>query len=185
MHGDLEPDAPEAMVVYESVFGDARAIAQAVADGLSSGVRTRVVAAADAPREIGPEVRLLVVGAPNHAFGLPRPSTRQSAVEQHGASIADTRTGMREWLESVRNRRSGLTAVAFDTRSSTHRVLTRMDHAARTEEQLLTALGAHVVAPAEHFFVSDVQGPLVDGEQQRARRWGQSLVELVADIARS
>jgi hypothetical protein len=136
-----------ALVVYESVFGDARTIAHAIADGLSVFVPADVVAAADAPAEMGPDVGLLVVGGPNHAFGMPRPSTRENAVEQYGADIPDTRTGLHEWLEAVRVPRSRLAAAAFDTRGSGHPVLTRMDHSARTEEKLLGKLGAEVVAP--------------------------------------
>jgi hypothetical protein len=168
-----------ALVVYESVFGDARTIAHAIADGLSAFVPADVVAAADAPAEMGPDVGLLVVGGPNHAFGMPRPSTRENAVEQYGADIPDTRTGLHEWLEAVRVPRSRLAAAAFDTRGSGHPVLTRMDHSARTEEKLLGKLGAEVVAAAEHFAVADTKGPLVDGEEDRARRWGRTLAELV------
>ncbi|GAA4714471.1 flavodoxin family protein [Pseudonocardia yuanmonensis] len=167
-----------ALVVYESVFGDARAIAYAIADGLSASLAADVLAAAEAPAEIGADVGLLVVGGPNHAFGMPRPSTREGAVTQHGAVIADTTTGLHEWLQSVRVPRTGLAAAAFDTRSSGHRMLVKMDHAARTEEKLLGKLGARIVAPAAHFFVADTTGPLVDGEEDRARTWGRSLVGL-------
>src|SRR3954454_10569331 len=90
-----------AVVVYESVFGDAETIARAVADGLREHLDTEVVAARDAPDELAPDVRLLVVGGPNHALGMPRPATREGAVKQHGAEIADTTTGLREWLEAV------------------------------------------------------------------------------------
>jgi hypothetical protein len=101
-------------------------------------------------------------------------------VEQHGAEVPDPAHGLREWLQSVRLVGIGLSSAAFDTRSSAHRMLVTLDHAARTEERLLAALGARVVVPAEHFFVTDVQGPLVDGEQERARRWGGTLGQLVA-----
>jgi len=168
-----------ALVVYESVFGDARAIAYAIAEGLSAALPGDVVAAAEAPAEIGPDVGLLVVGGPNHAFGMPRPSTRESAVEQYGADIPDTATGLHEWLESVRVP-GGVPAAAFDTRGSGHPVLTKMDCAARSEEKLLTKLGANIVAPAEHFFVVDTKGPLVEGEEDRARAWGRTLAGLVA-----
>ena len=47
------------LVVYESVFGDARTIAAAIAAGLSTAVPTDVVAAADAPAELGPDVTVL------------------------------------------------------------------------------------------------------------------------------
>src|SRR3954454_21089724 len=90
-----------ALVVYESVFGDARTIAHAIAEGLSAALPADVVAAAQAPTEIGPDVGLLVVGGPNHAFGMPRPSTREGAVKQYGADIADTGTGLHEWLEAL------------------------------------------------------------------------------------
>lgn len=169
-----------ALVVYESVFGDARAIAHAIADGLSASVPADVTAAADAPAVIATDLDLLVVGGPNHGFGMPRPSSRRSAAEQHGAAVPDPLSGLHEWLETVQFSGSRLAAAAFDTRGSGHPVLTRMDHAARTEEKLLRRLGADVIAPAEHFFVADTKGPLVEGEEDRARRWGQTLAELVA-----
>ncbi len=169
-----------ALVVYESVFGDARTIASAIADGLSTSIPADVVAATDAPAVIGPDIGLLVVGGPNHAFGMPRPATRQGAVKQYGADIPDTRIGLHEWLEKVHVSGGGISAAAFDTRGSDHPMLSRMDHAARTEEKLLHRAGAQVVAPAEHFFVADAKGPLVEGEEDRARRWGRTLAELVA-----
>ena len=169
-----------AVVVYESLFGDARTIAQAIADGLSPSFPVDVLPATDAPAEIGPDVGLLVVGGPNHALGMPRPSTREGAVKQFGADIPDTGAGLHEWLEAVRMPDRGIPAAAFDTRGSGHPMLSRMDHAARTEEKLLGKLGARVVAPAEHFYVADTKGPLVAGEEDRARRWGRSLAELVA-----
>jgi hypothetical protein len=169
-----------ALVVYESLFGDARTIAQAIADGLSAHVPVDVVAAAEAPTEIDPDVRLLVVGVPNHALSMPRQSTREGAVKQYGAQIADTSRGLKEWLNVVRIAGSGTLAAAFDTRSDHPKLLMKMDHAARTEEKLLRALGLTLVAPAEHFFVTDARGPLVDGEEDHARRWGAALAESVA-----
>jgi hypothetical protein len=172
-----------ALVVYESVFGDACSIAHAVAAGLSASVPTDVLAAAGGPVQIDPDVALLVVGGPTHAFGMPRPSTREGAVKQYGADIRDTSTGLHEWLETVRLPAAGLWAAAFDTRGSGHPMIARLDHAARTEEKLLGKLGATVIAPAEHFFVADTKGPLVEGEENRARLWGQALADLV--VARS
>ncbi|TFV86725.1 hypothetical protein E4P40_12450 [Blastococcus sp. CT_GayMR20] len=55
-----------------------------------------------------------------------------------------------------------------------------MDHAAKTEEKLLGGLGVTLAATAEHFVVVDATGPLMDGAEDRARRWGQGLGELVA-----
>jgi len=168
-----------ALVVYESVFGDAATIGRAIADGLSTRLPADAVPVADAPAEVGPDVRLLVVGGPTHAFGMPRPATRQGAVREHGAEISDTSVGLHEWLDTVRLA-SKANAAAFDTRMDHPKLITKLDHAARTEEKLLRGLGATLVAPAQHFVVTDTTGPLADGEEERARSWGQALGEIVA-----
>jgi hypothetical protein len=167
-----------ALVVFESLFGDAEAIAHAVAEGLSPTIPADVVAAADAPAEVPGDVRLLVVGGPNHAMSMPRQSTREGAVKQYGAEIADTTTGLHEWLERAQVS-GGVSAAAFDTRMDHPKLITKMDHAAKTEEKLLHRLGATLAAPAEHFLVVDAKGPLAHGEEDRARLWGQALAEIV------
>jgi len=169
-----------ALVVYESMFGNARTIARAIADGLTGSLPTHVIAAGDAPAALGPDVGLLVVGGPTHMLGMPRPSSREGAVKQYGAEMTDTGTGLHEWLEEVRLLDGSVAAAAFDTRSNAHPLLAKMDHASRTEEKLLEKLGADVVTPAEHFYVGDAKGPLADGEVDRARRWGQTLARRVA-----
>ena len=167
-----------AVVVYESVFGDAAQIARAVAEGLSSHLDVDVVAAKEAPRQLGSDVRLLVVGGPNHAMGMPRPATREGAVKGQGAEIADTTTGLHEWLDAAQAV-GHVAGAAFDTRMDHPKLVTKLDHASRTEEKLLRKLGATLAVPAEHFTVVDAKGPLVDGEEDRARRWGQALAEIV------
>jgi hypothetical protein len=37
-----------------------------------------------------------------------------------------------------------------------------------------------VIADPESFFVEDSEGPLAEGELDRARAWGASLVDLVS-----
>ena len=167
-----------AVVVYESLFGDAEKIARAVAEGLSGSLDVEVIAAKDAPPELGPDVRLLVVGGPNHALSMPRPATREGAVKQHGAQIPDTTTGLHEWLGAV-GVRGRIAAAAFDTRMDHPKIVTKLDHAARTEEKLLHQLGATLAAPAEHFHVLDAKGPLAEGEEDRARQWGQAIAGIV------
>ena len=167
-----------AVVVYESVFGDAEKIARAIAEGLSSHLDVDVVAAKDAPHRLGSAGRLLVGGGPTPAMGMPKPATREGAVKQYGAEIADTRTGLHEWLEEVQAA-GPLSAAAFDTRMDHPKLVTKLDHASKTEEKLLHRLGATLAAPAEHFHVVDTKGPLADGEEDRARLWGQAIAEIV------
>jgi len=168
-----------ALVVYESVFGDTEQIAMAIAEGLATRLPVDVVPARDAPPQVPSDVRLLVVGGPTHAFGMPKEATREGAVQQYGAEIADTRSGLHEWLDAAQLA-PHLNAAAFDTRMDHPKLITKLDHAARTEEKLLRGLGATLAAPAEHFVVVDAKGPLAQGEEDRARQWGKALGELVA-----
>ena len=99
-----------ALVVYESLFGDARAIAQAVADGVSAHFPADVVGASDAPPVLDPDVLLLVVGGPNHKTHMPTQATRQQAMDSSGAEVDIPTLGLHEWLETVqtgRRRRRG------------------------------------------------------------------------------
>jgi hypothetical protein len=168
-----------ALVVYESLFGDGRRVAAAIADGLSELGPVEVVPAAEAPLEIGADVALLVVGGPNHMFGMPSPRSRDAAVKQYGADVADPSTGLHEWLEAVLLG-GPLAAAAYDTRGADHPLISRLDHASRTERKLLGRTGAELVAPAEHFLVAGPKGPLVEGEEERARAWGRTLAQAVA-----
>jgi hypothetical protein len=172
-----------ALVVYESVFGDAEAIARAIAAGLAGHLPVDVVAAREAPTDVGADVALLVVGGPTHAFGMPKPATREGAVKQYGAHLDDTAAGLHEWLDTA-HLRPGLSAAAFDTRMDHPKLITKLDHASKTEQKLLKAHGATLVAPAEHFVVVDAKGPLADGEEDRARQWGRALAEVVAADSR-
>ena len=75
--GDLPMSA---LVVFESIYGNTKLVAEAVAHGLSESIEVEVLEVGSAPLHLAPEVALLVVGAPTHAFGLSRPNTRHDAV---------------------------------------------------------------------------------------------------------
>ncbi|TMR93640.1 hypothetical protein [Nonomuraea basaltis] len=47
--------------------------------------------------------------------------------------------------------------------------------ATRGVAKRLRRLGIRAVAPAESFYVTETQGPLVEGELERARQWGERL----------
>ncbi len=70
-----------AVVIYESMFGNTRSIAKAVSIGLTDLLETSVIRAADVRREDLADTGLLVIGAPTHVRGLPRPSTRPGTPE--------------------------------------------------------------------------------------------------------
>jgi hypothetical protein len=161
-----------ALVVVESMFGNTKDIAAAVADGLGDTADVDLIEVNDAPSELDPDVRMLVVGGPTHAFGMSRPATRQDATRQAGRDPATAGIGIREWLERLEpGPQPGVTA-SFDTRIASPRV---PGSAARAAQKRLKKLGFRPAMPAESFYVSGTPGPLVDGELERARRWGALL----------
>ena len=164
-----------ALVVYESMFGNTRTIAQAVADGVSSAMDTELVEVGDAPTRIPNDVSLLVVGGPTHAFGLSRGRTREDAARQAGHRVISATKGLREWLSEVHGR-PGLAAVTFDTRIERPRV---PGSAARAAERKLRRGGFTIAVPARSFYVTGTTGPLSDGEADRARRWGEGIARRV------
>src|SRR6188472_2874693 len=93
---ELKGQAMSALVVVESMWGNTRAVAEAVARGL--GEEVEVVEVQDAPTPLPDNVDLLVVGGPTHAFAMSRSTTRHDAVER-GARGADEAHGIREWLD--------------------------------------------------------------------------------------
>jgi hypothetical protein len=170
-----------AMVVYESMFGNTRTIAEAVGVGLSGRFLTDVVEVGVAPG-IPETVGLLVVGGPTHAFGLTRSGTREDAAKQADGRLVSSGIGLREWLLAVQGVRPGLLVATFDTRIDRPRV---PGSAARGAEKRLRRMGAHVVVRAESFYVSGTKGPLVGGEAERARRWAEHVSRQATTIAES
>ena len=81
----------KALVVYESMFGNTRHIAEAIAEGLRPSITTELVRARDAGDIDLDDVRLVVVGAPTHEHGLSREHTRdQRCSTQAGTPIASS-----------------------------------------------------------------------------------------------
>jgi hypothetical protein len=163
-----------AVVVYESMFGNTQQIAQAIGKGLATRLEVKVVEVGDAALAAA-EADLLVVGGPTHAFGMSRPATRQSAVQQgggHGYEVSGG-GGIREWLAAQSKVEPQRLATAFDTRLGKPRWLT--GSAARGAAGHLRRLGYRLIAPPESFYVTGTPGPLRDGELDRARQWGERL----------
>lgn len=159
------------LVVYESMWGNTRAVAEAVAEHL--GDEVTLVDVTDAPARLPADVDLLVVGGPTHAFSMSRASTRRDAVGK-GATTDHVERGIREWLDDVVA--TGPVDVAtFDTRVGSVRHLPGSAARAAGRNVRRHHLG-HLVDTAS-FYVEDMAGPLSDGELDRARAWGASLAE--------
>jgi hypothetical protein len=168
-----------AMIIYESVYGNTRAIAEAIADGLAGG---EVVPVHEAAKRAA-DADLLVVGGPTHMHGLTTSRSRQMAVaaaEEDGVAhvepSAAEEPGLRRWLRDL-DRSDGALAASFDTRLDKSPWLTGV--ASRGIARRLERHGYKILG-SESFLVKDSEGPLEDGELDRARGWGAQLAKSLA-----
>ena len=165
-----------AVVVYESLWGNTAAVARAVADGI--GPQTRCLTTDEAAPDVIAEADLIVAGAPVLGFRLGGDQMRAAIArdEANAPKPPDlSHPSLRSWLEQLPHG-SGQSA-AFETRiwwsprGATGDIETRLERA-----------GYPPIAKAQKFVVADKYGPLREGELERAHQWGQELAA-VANLA--
>lgn len=173
-----------AVIIYESMYGNTRQIAEAIASGFAPDDQVRIVPVVD----IDPEAEdvthgadLIIVGAPTHAHSLSRSSTRKAAADAAHKDGADLQLepgadgpGLRDWFGMVDG--LDLPAAAFDTRLDAPPIFT--GRASVRIDRLLGHRGAHRVAEPQSFLVTKTNR-LCLGECDRAREWGQHLADTV------
>ncbi|HSO29225.1 MAG TPA: hypothetical protein VLS28_04935 [Candidatus Sulfomarinibacteraceae bacterium] len=164
----------KAVVVYESLWGNTRAVARAVAEGI--GPEARAFSTAEATPERMADVDLIVAGAPLQAFSLPGDRIRAGIDPSKTQPAPDlSAPTLRSWLERL-PRGHGRSA-AFETK-----IRWSPGSATKTIEQELTKAGYPPLVRAEHFVVGGTEGPLREGELERARGWGAGLVSAMAAL---
>ncbi len=148
----------EALVIYDSKFGNTKQIAEAIGEFLQPYGRTQVLPVAEVLSDSLGGYDLLVAGCPTQG---------------HGASPA-----FHELLDALPDGSlKGATALIFDTRYQMPRWLTgsAADQIAKTFKRK----GCDRVAPPESFFVTAKEGPLVEGELERATEWAKVAMEVL------
>jgi hypothetical protein len=163
-------------VVYESLFGNTQAIAEAIAEGLQDGGDVSLHSTLE---EIDPQAAdLLVIGGPTHIHGMSRPTSRHLD-DQEAAPLpgADEGPGIRELIKSLPTGDRKPVAT-FDTRLDKPAWIT--GSAASAAGKKLERRGYQLIAEPESFIVEDMDGPLQAGELDHARMWGKSLLDRIS-----
>ena len=164
-----------AIVVYESVWGNTAAVAKAIAEGLGDG--TRACATDEVVPETVAQADLIVAGAPVFAFGLPTERIRENIGRtETGADLSHP--SLRSWLETLPAGHGR--SAAFETR-----IWWSPRGATGTIEKTLAAHGYPPVAKGAKFVVRGKEGPLREGELERAKAWGRGLREAIVDAPQS
>lgn len=167
-------------VVFESMFGNTRAVAERVAEGLREHMVTEVFEVGAAPPVPDEGLDLLVVAAPTHRFGLSRPSSRQEAGRQRGDAVVSPSKGLREWASEQRARPGAPVVAAFGTCIDPPVWVHRLGSSGRAATNLLRRRGFAVASRPATFFVTGMTGPLREGEEERAYAWAVALAARVA-----
>lgn len=168
------------VVVYESMFGNTRRIALAIAEGLAPfGVVVTANVNDKLAKEATRSADLVVLGGPTHVHGMTRVSSREEATgwandpsKNLTLEPSAPGAGVREWIKDL-DLVPALCA-AFDTRVDMARIVTGA--ASGHIEHALTKRGSRAVISPESFLVSKGNA-LDDGELDRARNWGTSVGE--------
>ncbi len=165
-------------VIYESMFGNTRKIALAIAEGLAPfGMVSTVNVNDPRARKAAHSANLLVLGGPTHVHGMSRPSSRQEALTWSSDPRRDLEleplapgTGVREWLRDTEL--IPPLSAAFDTRVDIAHLLSGA--ACGHIQHALAKRGSREVIAPESFLVTK-DNILGVGELARARDWGTSV----------
>jgi flavodoxin len=156
----------KAMVIYDSAYGNTEKVARTIGQALGPADEVPVVRASEArPAQVA-GLDLLIVGSPTQKFSpLGTVTTFLKSIPQDGLR--------------------GVKVAAFDTRFPQGQVdeirilaffVRIFGYAAEPIAKRLEKKGGHLAVPPEPFYVSDTEGPLLDGELERAANWARQII---------
>jgi len=152
----------ERLVIYDSFFGNTQKIAEAIGIALDNAAVKKV---SEVNLDDLEDLQLLVIGSPTRAF-------------QASPDIKSFLKGLRA------HDLSGVKAAAFDTRISIEMadsgflraLINLFGYADKKIEKALIKNGAKISINSEGFCVQESEGPLVEGELDRAQDWAEKLL---------
>ena len=154
------------VVIYDSFFGNTKQIAQTIGNALNENNEVEVLDVSMVLHNQISSIDILIVGSPTRGF---RPSENSINFLK---SIA--KTGLK-----------GVKVAAFDTRLSLPKIKSKSirfivktgGYAAKHIAKALQKKGGISVLLPEGFLVAGEEGPLVEGELERASNWAKSMIE--------
>ena len=151
----------KALVIYDSAFGNTEKVAQAMAEAL--GCEARHVTEVQPAQLTGLDA--LIVGSPTQKFQPLKP--------------------VKDFLKEIpAGKLDGVKVAAFDTRISLEEAgsvilnffVKLFGYAANPIADRLTKKGGDLAMPPEGFYVGGTEGPLKEGELERAVEWVKQIM---------
>ena len=150
-----------ALVVYFSKFGNTQMVAEAIVKVFESVGSARLLSSDQLEASDLEGSDLVVMGSPTHKMNLPE--------------------SVRPVFERLPKRvLRGKNVAAFDTSYKMSSMIARFT-AAKKLAQKIRKLGGKWVVPPETFFVMAREGPLFDGEIERAAVWANTILGQLDD----
>ena len=146
-----------ALVVYFSGYGNTRKVAEVIAQNLEANQSTRVIAMDEMSVSDLAGSDLVIMGCPTHRMNLPE--------------------AVRPMFGHLPKRAlRGIPVAAFDTSYKMSAWLARFTSARKLDKKLRKLGGKRIVSP-ETFHVVEREGPLYDGEIERAEAWAGLILK--------
>ena len=156
----------KALVVYDSKFGNTERIAQVIGNALGSSYEVEVLQVGTIAPDPFEGLELLIVGSPTQRF--------------------NPTEGIKNFLKSLpSNGLKGTKVAAFDTRLTIEDIeeiailaffVRFFGYAAKPIANGLKRKRGELVLPPEGFYVQGMEGPLVEGELERAEDWARQIL---------
>lgn len=151
------------LIIYDSIYGNTKQIAKSIGDALTGDVTVLRIGEVN-PSELE-SIDFLIVGSPTQGF-------RPTKLVQ---TFIDNIPG-----HTLR----GIDVAAFDTRIPASEVRTGLrllmklgGYAAKRIADALRKKGGNLVVSPEGFLVKGREGPLKEGELERAANWAKAIVK--------
>ena len=156
----------EIIIIYDSYFGNTQKIAEAMAQAIPEGMKFSLRKAGEVSLEDLKDMSTLIVGSPTRQFKA------TAAIDGFLKRIPKGR------LNEVK-------VAAFDTRMTPEDVnqnkflslmVKLFGYAAEKIAKKLSNLGGVEAISPQGFYVNGVEGPLLDGELERAADWVKQAI---------
>lgn len=147
------------LIIYFSRFGNTKAVAEAVARQLASHGPARLVEASRLSPADFEQVDLVIMGTPTYKMNLPE----------------EVRAIFKNLPRKILK---GSAVAAFDTSYAMSGFLARFTASKRTIQKLRRLGGKQIIPPKTFTIARAHEGPLLDGEIDRAKKWADDIISI-------